>query len=175
MVKPLQYIGQGLFYALFFGVIGYFSTSPAYSLLPPDETLIKLSFSHAGQPKGACRERTPEELAKLPPIQRKVTKICPRERVNVVVEMEMDGKQLYHEVLQPGGLSHSSISSIYRSIPVKAGIHTLKVRLNDNGGDVFNFAHEETVDLAPGRIMLIDFEEGTGGGFIFKNHNATQK
>lgn len=174
MAKPLQYIGQGLFYALFMGVIGYFSTSPSYTHLPPDEALIKLSFSHAGQHIGACRERTPEELAKLPMYQRKVTTICPRERVDVVVDLEMDGKPLYHAVLQPGGLSRSSISSIYRRIPVKAGTYTLKASLNDNGGDHFDYVHEEKVDLAPGRIMLIDFQEGTGGGFIFKNHNSTQ-
>src|ERR1035437_9920898 len=174
MVKPMQYIGQGLFYALFMGVIGYFSTSPAYNHLPPDEALIKLSFSHAGQHIGACRERTPEELAKLPMYQRKVTTLCPRERVGVVVELEMDGKQLYNAILEPGGLSHSSISSIYRRIPVKAGIHTLKASLNDNGGDHFNYVHEETLNLDPGRIMLIDFQDGTGG-VIFKNHNATQK
>src|SRR5665647_247319 len=172
MAKPLQYIGQGLLYALFMGVIGYFSTSPAYTHLPPEEALIKLSFSHAGKPKGACRERTPEELAKLPMYQGKVTTIAPRERENVVVELEMDGEQLYHVVLEPGGLSHSSISSIYRRIPVKAGTHTMKARLNDNGGDHFNYVHEETVNLDPGRIMLIDFKEGDGG-FIFKTHNAT--
>src|ERR1019366_4065084 len=61
-----------------------------------------------------------------------------------------------------------------RRIPVKAGIHTLKASLNDNGGDHFNYVHEETLNLDPGRIMLIDFQDGTGG-FIFKNHNATQK
>ncbi|TAN85499.1 MAG: hypothetical protein EPN14_01085 [Gallionella sp.] len=171
MAKPSQYIGQGLFYALFMGVIGYFSTFPAYTHLPPDETLIKLSFSHAGQHKGACRERTPEELAKLPPLQRKVTTVCPRERVDVVVELEMDGKQLYHEVLRPAGLAHSSNSSIYRRIQVKAGTHTLKARLKDRDGDDFNYMREETVNLAPGRIMVIDFKAATGG-FIFKNKNA---
>ena len=55
MAKPLQYIGQGFFYALFMGVIGYFSTYPVYAHLPPDETLIKLSFRHAGQIAGECR------------------------------------------------------------------------------------------------------------------------
>lgn len=170
----MQYIGQGLFYAMFMGVIGYFSTSPAYTHLPPDEALIKLSFSHAGQHKGACRQLTPEEIAKLPMYQRKATTECPRERVNVVVELEMDGKQLYHAVLKPGGLSHSSISSIYRRIPVKAGIHTLKASLNDNGGDHFNYVHEEKLDLDPGRILVIDFQDGAGG-FIFKNHNTTQR
>jgi len=174
MAKPMQYIGQGLFYVLFMGVIGYFSTSPAYTHLPPDESLIKLSFSHAGQHKGACRQLTPEEIAKLPMYQRKATTVCPRERDNVIIELEMDGKQLYHATLEPGGLSHNSISSIYRRIPVKAGIHTLKASLNDNGGDHFNYVHEEKLDLDPGRILVIDFQDGAGG-FIFKNHQTTQR
>lgn len=174
MVKPLQYIGQGLFYALLMGVIGYFSSFPTYTHLPPDETLIKLSFRHAGQIVGECRERSPEELAKLPAYQRKGgTTVCPRERADVVVELEMDGKQLYHEVLRASGLAHSSNANIYRRLPVKAGVHTLKARLKDHPGGDFNYVHEETITLAPGRIMVIDFKAATGG-FIFKNKNATQ-
>ena len=172
MSKPLQYISQGLFYALFMGVVGYFSTYPVYTYLQPDETVIKLSLAHAGQRKGACRERTPEEIAKLPEFQRKSTTVCPRERSDVVVELEMDGKQLYHVVLRPTGLSHSGNSNIYRRIPVKAGVHTLKARLKDHTGDGFNYTHEETVNLAPGRIMVIDFKSATGG-FVFRNKNLT--
>ncbi|MDO8312347.1 MAG: hypothetical protein Q7T25_10430 [Sideroxyarcus sp.] len=172
MTKPLQYMAQGLFYAAFAAVIGFFSTYPEYTHLPPDETLIKLSFRHAGQLKGECRELTLEELAKLPAYKRKGTKECPRERADVVVELEMDGKQLYHEVLRPAGWAHSSNSNIYRRIPVKAGFHTLKARLRDHAGDDFNYMHEETVNLVPGRIMVIDFNAATGG-FIFKNKNAT--
>ena len=113
MAKPLQYIGQGLFYALFFGVIGYFSTWPTYTYLQPDETLIKLSFGHAGQLKEACRERTPEEIEKLPSYQRKVTTVCPsRERADVVVELEMDGTQLYHVMMPPNGFARSGTSNI---------------------------------------------------------------
>lgn len=174
MVKPLQYIGQGLFYALLMGVIGYFSSFPTYTHLPPDETLIKLSFRHAGQIVGECRERSPEELAKLPAYQRKGgTTVCPRERADVVVELEMDGKQLYHEVLRASGLAHSSNANIYRRLPVKAGVHTLKARLKDHPGGDFNYVHEETITLAPGRIMVIDFKAATGG-FIFKNKNTTR-
>jgi hypothetical protein len=175
MVKPLQYVGQGVFYALFMVVMGYFSTSPAYTHLPPDETLIKLSFRHAGQHVGECRERTPEELAKLPEYQRKGgTTVCPRGRADIVVELEMDGKRLYHEVLRPTGLAHSSNANIYRRIPVKAGVHTLKARLRDHPGEEYNYVREETVNLAPGRIMVIDFKAATGG-FIFKNKNLTTR
>jgi len=172
MTKPLQYINQGLFYALFMGVIGYFSVYPAYTYLQPNETVIKLSFAHAAQHIGACRERTPEEIAKLSPMQRKVTTVCPRERADVVVELEMDGKQLYHVVMPPNGFARSGTSNIYRRIPVKAGVHTLKARLRDHVGDGFNYTHEETINLAPGRIMVIDFKSATGG-FIFKNKSAT--
>lgn len=175
MVKPLQYVGQGVFYALFMVVLGYFSTSPAYTHLLPDETLIKLSFRTAGQHVGACHELTPEEVAKLPEYQRKGgTTVCPRERADVVVELEMDGKRLYHEILRPTGLAHSSNANIYRRIPVKAGVHTLKARLKDRPGEDYNYIREETVNLAPGRIMVIDFQAATGG-FIFKNKNLTTK
>jgi len=34
----------------------------------------------------------------------RIRKDCPRERSNVTVELEMDGKQLYHVVLPPTGL-----------------------------------------------------------------------
>jgi len=174
MIKPLQYISQGLFYALFMGVIGYFSTFPTYTHLQPDETLIKLSFRHAGERVGECRDRTPEELAKLPVYQRKggASKICPRGRADLVVELEMDGKRLLHEVLVPTGLAHSSNANIYRRIPVKAGVHTLKARLKDRPGDEFSYVKEEKVDLAPGRILVIDFKAATGG-FIFRNKNST--
>ena len=171
MSKPMQYIGQAVVYAIFAGVVGYFSSFPPYTNLLPDETLIKLSFSHAGQLKEACRERTPEEIANLPMYQRKATTICPsRERADVVVELEMDGKQLYHVIMKPNGFAHSGTSNIYRRITLKAGVHTLKARLRDHAGEEFNYVHEETVNLAPGRIMVIDFNSATGG-FIFKNKN----
>lgn len=172
MTKVFQYVGQGLIYAIFASFIGFFSTYPAYTHLPPDETLIKLSFRHAGQLIGACRERTPEELAKLPNYQRQGTMICPRERSDVVVNLEMDGKQLHYEILRPTGWAHSSNSNIYQRIPVKAGSHRLKASLRDHAGGDYNYVHEETVNLAPGRIMVIDFKAATGG-FIFKNKNAT--
>ncbi len=172
MTGPLQVVGQGIFYAVFAGIIGFFSTHPIYTHLPPDETLIKLSFRHAGQLIGDCRERTPEELAKLPSYQRKGTMICPRERSDVVINLEMDGKLLYHEILRPTGWAHSSNSNVYRRIPVKAGRHFIRARLQDHAGNDYNYIHEENVNLSPGRIMVIDFKAATGG-FIFRNKNAT--
>ena len=66
----ISYPLQALCYAAFVAFVGYFSTSPSYVHLPAGEALVKLSFQHAGQRKVPCRERTPEELAKLAPNMR---------------------------------------------------------------------------------------------------------
>ena len=67
---------------------------------------------------------------------------------------------------------HSSNANIYRRIPVKAGVHTLKARLKDRPGDDFNYVSEETMTLCRGASSVIDF--AATGGFIFKNKNANQ-
>lgn len=170
MNKPLNYIGQGVAYALFAAVIGYFSTLPKYRHLPPDYALVKLSFSHAAQRKGACRERTDEELAKLPRNMR-IRKDCPRERSDVTVELEMDGKQLYHVVLAPTGLSHDGAASLYRRLSVPAGTHRFVARLKDRERGDFDFVRDETVQLSAGKVLVIDFKSDApgAGGFIFRN------
>lgn len=170
MSQPLQYLGQGVAFALFAVIVGYFSTSPEYVHLPEDHALVKLSFSHAAQHKMACRERTDEELAKLPKHMR-VRKDCPRERADVVVELEMDGKQLFHVVLPPTGLTHDGASSIYRRLPVQAGEHHFVARLKDKAEGDFNFVREEKVTLTAGKVMVIDFKADVPGapGFMYIN------
>ncbi|MBI4936613.1 MAG: hypothetical protein HY846_00055 [Nitrosomonadales bacterium] len=169
-MKPLNYLGQGLAYTLFAVVLGYFSTSPEYLHISPGQALVKLSFTHAAQRKGACRERTGEELAKLKPNMR-VQKDCPRERADVVVELEMDGKQLYHVVLPPPGLAHDGAASIYRRLQVPAGTHRFVARLKDKVEGDFDFVRNETVTLAAGHVLVIDFKADVPGapGFMFKN------
>lgn len=168
-MKPINYLGQGVAYALFAVVLGYFSTSPEYEHIPPGQALVKLSFSHAAQRKGACRERTAEELAKLKPNMR-VRNDCPRERADVVVELEMDGKQIYHVALPPPGLAHDGAASIYRRLQVPSGAHRFVARLKDKVDGDFDFVHEENVDIVAGRALVIDFKADVPGapGFMFK-------
>ena len=170
MSQPLQYLGQGIAFALFATVVGYFSTSPEYVHLPENYALVKLSFSHAAQHKMACHERSAEELAKLPR-QKRFSHECPRERADVVTELEMDGKQLLHVVLPPTGLSRDGASSIYRRFPVLAGEHHFVARLKDQVEGDFNFVREENVTLTAGKVMVIDFHADASGapGFMFIN------
>lgn len=165
--KIMQYSGQALFYGLFVAFIGYFSVAPAYVHFPPDQALIKVSFSHAGQPLEECRVRTAEELEKLPPNMR-VPTLCGRERSPVTFELELDGQPVYRAELPPRGLSRDGASTVYQRFPVPAGQYRLRARLRDSVRvPDFNYTKEADVTVAPGQVFVVDFNP-RAGGFVFK-------
>ena len=165
-LSPVALVGQALFYGLFAVIIGYFSTSPAYRHLAPDMALIKLSYSHHGQPVTECRKRTAEELAKLAPNMR-APMACPRERSPVTVEIELDGQPLHKSVTPPSGLSRDGTSTTYQRFEVPAGEHTLSVKMNDSvRHEGFNYVREEKLVLKPAQIVVIDFSADKGGIFF---------
>jgi hypothetical protein len=154
-------------YAAFAVFIGYFSTSPAYHPIAPDRALVKLSFSHAGERKQACRERTEAELAKLAPNMRAKLD-CPRERSPVVVDLEMDGRAIGHVVAQPTGLRGDLPSTVYRRIEIPAGRHAFRARLADGPAGEFRHEARATIDLAPGGVLVVDFVNARAG-FEFRH------
>lgn len=161
--KRFAWIGQVLLYGVFALIIGVFSHWPTYRHLADDESLIKLSFTHAAQRVEECHKLTPEELAKLPPNMRAPTK-CGRERAPVVVEVDIDGKEAIRHVAEPSGLSRDGASAVYLRLTVPAGTHQVAVRLKDSpDGGGFNYESEKTVTLAPAQILVIDFDAQRGG------------
>jgi hypothetical protein len=164
MNTTTRFLGQAVLYAAFALAIGYFSTSPAYIHLAPDQALLKLSFSHGAQRIGGCRNRSDEELAKMPPNMR-IRLDCPRERAPVLIELELDGAPLFRESLPPSGLSRDGSASVYRRFVVPAGTHRLSARLSDNAKGEFNYRSEKTVTLAPAQIVVVEFH--APGGFQF--------
>ena len=164
--QMFRYTGQALAYAAFVAFVGYFSTHPVYQHFPQDQALIRLSLSHAGQLKDKCRERSDEELARMAPNMRQRMD-CSRERSPVEVLIEVDGKQVYHNVLQGSGLSKDGPSSVYQRIPLKVGTHHIVARLSDDASGKYNHSLEKTVTLNPAQVMVIDFKTATNG-FTFR-------
>jgi hypothetical protein len=161
----MKVLFQVVAYALFAAFIGYFSAAPPYRHLAPDRAVVKLSVSHAGERKVECRQRTPEELAKLAPNMRAQLD-CPRERSDVRLELEMDGAVLALVHARPSGLRHDLPSTIYRRLEVPAGRHTFRARLADTASGEFRHRGEVTVDLVQGRVLVVDFV-ASKGGFLF--------
>jgi len=166
MASALRIIGQALLLAAFSAFIGYFAAAPAYRSFPADRAQIKLSFSHSGARIKACRQFTPEELAKLAPNMRRPLD-CPRERVPLAVEIVLDETLLYRSVLPPAGLRDDGPGSVYHTFPVTPGRHVLVARLRDSGrAEGFDHEHRETIELQPLQNFVIDFRRDQGG-FIF--------
>lgn len=163
MTKPINLLTQALLYALFALAIGAFATWPPYRHLAPDQALIKLSFSHSGKLLAECRQRSPEELAKMPPNMR-TPMDCRRERSPVAIEIDLDGKPLFRRIAPPSGLSKDGASTVYQRFTLPAGTHQLAVRFSDdvNKKD-FGYQRVETVTLAPGKVLVIDFDAEKGG------------
>jgi hypothetical protein len=166
VIKLVRLIAQLVLYLPLMALLGYFSTEPRFTHIPEDTALLRLSFSHAGERKHECKQRTPEELAKLPPNMRAIQD-CPRERSAVTVELELDGSRIYTGEIAPSGLRRDGASTVYRRLVVPSGQHRIVARLKDRPGTAFNYEHAQSVDLRPGAALLIDFNAAQGG-FLFR-------
>ena len=166
MASFLRFAGQAFFYLLFAVIVGAFANWPRYQHFPADEALIKISFSHDSQRKVACRKRTREELMKLAPNMR-AQMACPRERLPMTVEMEVDDTLVYSQTVPPSGLSGDGASRVYQRIPVKAGTHRIVVRMRDSARESgFDYVLDKEVGLVPAQVLLVDFREENKSFFI---------
>ena len=166
MLKILRYPLQALNYTLFMLLVWYFSAAPPYTQLQPDQAVVTVAFAHASKRLEDCRQLSQEELAKLPPNMR-APMDCPRERSPVTVELLLDGELLIEEVARAPGLYSDLGIDVYRSAKVPVGEHTLAVRMNDNVRvEGPTYTHEETVNLEPAQLLVIDFNSETGSFIV---------
>jgi hypothetical protein len=157
----MKLLAEGLMYAVFIAGIGVLSVWPPYELVEDDRAIISLVFSHAGDRVTECRILSQEELNKLPPNMRKPSD-CPRERHPVRVELRTGEKTLYQDILPPSGIWADGKASIYQRIEVPAGQHELFVGMNDSGGSGdFDSTNSVSVDMRPGRNLVIQFDAET--------------
>ena len=155
----MKLLPEALMYAVFIAVIGLLSVWPPYEVVEDDRAIISLVFSHAGDRITECRILSQEELNKLPPNMRKPSD-CPRERYPVRVELRSGEKTLYQDILLPSGIWADGKASIYNRIEVPAGRHELFVGMNDSGGsDDFDSTNSASVDMRPGRNLVIQFDD----------------
>ena len=165
MTRALRVVAQVLCLAAIGALIGALSVAPAYTHRAAGLADIKLSFAH-GAPRADCRRRSAEELAKLPQQMRRPIE-CPRTRLPVYVLFRIDGQAVLDAALPPSGLSGDGPSRIYRGFPVAAGQHRLELFLRDTDREAaFDYSFDQTVGVAPGQNLVIDFRPTTGGFYL---------
>ena len=160
---PLQWAGQLVLYGLYALAIGVFAHWPAYHPIGADQAIIKISVARLGQPVGECRRLTEDELAKLPPNMRDPVQ-CPRERSPLTMAVDVGGQRVLERVVPPTGLSKDGSASIYERLVVPAGPQKISVRFNDDVRPGAVTHHREAeMELAPGQVLVVDFDAGKGG------------
>jgi len=160
--KPLRYLLQAFNYAVFMGLVWYFSSAPAVRLIGADEGRLTIAFAHAGQLREPCRRLSQEELNQLAPNMRKLED-CPRERSPVTIRVELDGAPLYSASLPPPGLFGDGGVDVFYSAKIPAGEHRLGLKMNDSVRvQGFNHQFEQPVSVEPGQILLIGFDNRQG-------------
>ena len=157
-----RYVGQAVIYGVIALGIGYFSNRPLLAYFPEDKAQIKISFTHGANRVVECRRLTPEEIAKLPPRERR-PHTCGRERLPMRVQLLLDDVPLYDEVVQPTGLSRDGPARIYRKFAVAPGRYEITARLRDSDrAEGFDYERRVTVDLAPLQSLAVDFSSDRG-------------
>ncbi len=158
-MNPLKIAGQVAVAGVVMAFIGYFGSahSPAYEVLEPQQAVLKVAVSHASERKEACHKRTPEELAKLPPNMRTAQQ-CSRERVPVLLEVDLDGTSVMSKLQAPSGLSKDGASTFYQVLRIPAGTHKLGLRMRDSGrAEGFDYIEEHTVEVKPQDLLVVQF------------------
>lgn len=167
MGRALAYLGQAIVYAALAVAIGIFATWPAYRQFPEGMAQVKLSFAHGAARRQECRRLTSQEIAKLPPSERRPN-TCERERVPIHVQLQVDKRTVLDERLEPTGLAADGPARIYRKFAIPAGEHIIVARLRDSRGEgPFDYETRRPVTLSAGQNLAIDFKSDAGG-FIFE-------
>jgi hypothetical protein len=162
----MKIVVQCIAYAVFAATVGVLSVWPGYEWLPPQQAVVSLTISHAGQRIGECRKLTQEALNELPPNMRQPSD-CPRERHPVTVELRADGDLLYRVTEPASGLWSDGKATVYRRLQIPAGEHEFFVGMNDSGGAEFDFELAVDQHLVPGQNLVIDFDDQQQS-FVFR-------
>lgn len=154
---------QVLLYAVFTIGVGYFSIAPAYRYADPGLATIKLSLSHAANRVRECIRLTPQQINERA-LRGEPLNDCERERLPLVVELDVDGETILSLEAAPSGLWNDGPASVYERIEIAAGEHRISARLRDSArSEGWDYEHTEKVDLEPGRYFTVSFRAESGG------------
>ncbi len=133
-----------------------------YALPPSDGSTLVLSFKHPGAVEQRCRDRTPEELQKLPAHMRQ-KQVCERRRVWVRMRGYVDGVRVVDGRYEPRGLWDDGNSLAIERVPVSPGEHVVRVELGDTSDEgAWNHVDERRLAFAPHTSHVVTFDKVDG-------------
>lgn len=163
MDKIVRIVLQIVFYAAFATVVGYLSFWPQYDYGSTELAEVKISFDHAADRVEPCVQLTPQEIAELAPNMQR-SQICERQRLPVVLELDVDGAIVRRMTVEPSGLWGDGPASVYERFRLPPGPHRIEARLRDSARtEGWDYTYTEDVVLEAGRYLTVTFRPETGG------------
>ncbi|MEK6589282.1 MAG: hydrogenase iron-sulfur subunit [Nitrospinota bacterium] len=163
-------------------LILFLSTKPIYPFYSKDISLIKFTFKHRSKHSGDCKELAKEDTkSKLKHMRKtnspfaKMRMDCSkRERLPIYVEMDLDNKNILSKSFYPTGLRGDGSTFAYEEIPIKSGIHEVKIKMRDSKKEgPFDYIFEKKIDLKGGMITVFDFDKVNNKFYIMgQNENG---
>jgi len=93
---------------------------------------------------------------------------CPRRRMPIDVELDVNGRNLFRASLPPTGIAGDGPSRVYQRFVLPAGQYDIAVRMRDTPrAQGFDHSRTERIALAADQIFVIDFRPESGE-FVFR-------
>ena len=147
----------------------------------PAQGVLRLAGRMVAGKVSVCRDSTPQELASLPPHQRK-KKVCKSRLFSYTLRVAVDGALLADDRLDPPGLSHDRPIYVQKEFALAAGEHRLALELEPDGEDETGVAISgprppgyrlyRKITLHPGRVMLVWLDEKQGEFHVMGEESA---
>lgn len=150
------------FFLFVCGIILAGGTRSVFRVPPKDLSELALVLRVIPLSGEICHEATAEEKSKMLPHMRQ-DRICSRNRPHVLVNLTVDGKEVFSKSLKPLGLNSDGAVVALETLPLSTGPHHVAVHIRDNTEDPNpKFKFEQEVELVRGRKRVIEFDQMKG-------------
>ena len=148
------------FSALVLAALAFGSRSPQGA--DADHAILRLGWRLAGQVRQTCRDRSPEELAKLPAHMR-TPRECTSEVLAYTLRATVDGRVVIAKTIRPAGLRADRPLNVEEDIAIAPGEHAVTVTFvpDDPVGGGKALGLEQRLRFDEQRVRLVTYDGAT--------------
>lgn len=137
-----------------------------YTFERADHSVIRLAWRARGERVRQCRRLTPAEVEKRPPHMRQ-EEVCERRILPYRLLVAVDDVTVVDETIRAGGAREDRPLFVFRELAVTPGTRRIRVSFERpdslaRGGERETpprLTLDESVRLAPGRIVLVTYDD----------------
>jgi hypothetical protein len=123
-----------------------------------DQALLRLSWRLRGERTEVCRDRTPEELAKLP-VHMRTPQVCSGHLATYDLRIRVDSSREIVRTIEPEGARSDRPLYVLHEIALSPGVHRVQIRFSRKGsGDSAAYEMDSLLTAKPGDIELVTID-----------------